>query len=88
MLHSSHLHKFSEDAKKSSDQPNEPPNAISARALDDNFASCLPMDIAGNNSPYRVIAQSGGWRLEPAVEFDVCENGVAVKYRFMAARSV
>lgn len=88
MLNSSHIHKFSEDAKQASDQPNKPPNAISARALDDNFQSCLPMDIAGNNAPYKVIAQRGGWRLEPAVVFDVCENGVPVKYRFMAQRSL
>lgn len=87
MLHASHLHKFVEDARKTSEDPNSPPNSISARALDDNFAACLPLSAAGNNSPYKVNAQKGGWRLEPTVEFDVCENGAPVKYRFMAQRS-
>jgi hypothetical protein len=85
-MNKSKLHKFADDAKKSSDKPNEPPNCISAKALDDNFAACVPVAHTGENAPYIVIQDKDGWRLDPTVDFDVCENGVLKKFRFFAMR--
>ena len=80
------MHSFAEDAKKESKDPNKPPNAISGKALDGNFRWCLPADLDGDNQPYKVVKESEGWKLEPTVVFDVCENGQPRRYRFFAAR--
>jgi len=78
------LHKFEDDAKADSDDPNKPPNCILAKDLDGNFAICFPRTLDGNNATYTVKAQKDGWELLPNVEFDVCENGQAVRYAFFA----
>jgi hypothetical protein len=80
------LHKFTEDAQKQSDNPAEPPNSISAKSLDMNFAMCAPMQSTGANQPYIVIQEESGWRLEPALEFQICENGELRRFRFFAQR--
>ena len=82
----SYMHSFLRDAQKQSENPNQPPNAISGTALDGNFAACLPLKLDGNNTPYKVKADSQGWLLQPTVVFDVCENGKARKYKFFAER--
>jgi hypothetical protein len=82
-----YLHSFAEDAKKESEKPGTAPNAISGSALDGNFAACLPIKTTGNNPPYTVKADKDGWRLEPTMLFDICENGVPVQYRFFAQRA-
>jgi len=81
-----YMHKFSEDAKKTSNKPGAPPNAISAGALDKNFRACLPVESTGTNEPYRVVADGDGWKLEGTYVFAVCENGQPRRYRFFAQR--
>jgi hypothetical protein len=81
-----YLHKFSEDARKTSTDPRQPPNAISAGALDKNFRACLPLETTGNNDPYKIMADENGWRLDGAVVFDVCENGTPRQFLFFARR--
>jgi hypothetical protein len=81
-----YMHKFSEDARKSSREPGEPPNAISAGALDKNFRACLPVESTGTNDPYKVVADADGWKLEGMLIFDVCENGQPRRYRFFAQK--
>jgi hypothetical protein len=81
-----YIHKFAEDARKTSRDPSQPPNAISTGALDKNFRACLPVESTGNNEPYKVIADDAGWRLEGALVFDVCENGQPRRYRFFAQK--
>ena len=81
------LHKFSEDAMKTSTDPSEPPNVISAKSLDGNFAMCAPLQTTGANQPYVVIQEESGWRLEPTMEFQICENGELRRYRFFAQRT-
>lgn len=81
-----YMHKFSEDARKTSRQPGSPPNAISAGALDKNFRACLPLESTGDNMPYTVVADGDGWKLEGALVFDVCENGQPRRYRFFAQK--
>jgi hypothetical protein len=78
------LHKFADDARKASERPNDPPNAISAKALDGNFKACSPIAMTGQNQPYKVMDSKDGWRLDPLVDFLVCENGQPKRYRFMA----
>lgn len=80
------LHKFVDDARASSTDPNKPPNSISAKALDGNFAACQPLQNTGTNAPYTVRQTPDGWQLEPAVEFLVCENGQPRRFRFFAQR--
>lgn len=82
----SYMHKFSEDARKTSTSPGSAPNAISAGALDKNFRACLPLESTGNNMPYIVVADDSGWTLEGTFIFDVCENGQPRPYRFFAQR--
>lgn len=73
---------------RSSDDPKQPPNVISAKALDANFTACQPLqNTSGNNLPYTAITGKDGWRLSGAFLFDVCENGTAVQYRFFAERA-
>jgi hypothetical protein len=81
-----YLHKFSDDARKSSKDPSQAPNAISAGALDKNFRACLPLETTGNNEPYKVIADENGWRLDGTLVFDVCENGQPRKFVFFARK--
>jgi hypothetical protein len=81
------LHRFKDDAKKSSKDPNQPPNCIRASDLDKNFQACYPLEKStGSNLPYKAITGESGWRLEGVALFDVCENGVATQYRFFAER--
>lgn len=79
------LEKFSDDLK-GGDDPNSPPCVISAGKLDRNFARCSPIKQDGNAAPYKVDQTDEGWKLLPAVAFDVCENGQPVKYNFIAQR--
>jgi hypothetical protein len=69
------MHLFADDARRSSRNPLEPPNVISAKALDKNFRACLPVDRTGSNAPYKIIADEQGWKIEPVLILDVCENG-------------
>jgi hypothetical protein len=80
------MHSFEEDSKKTSRDPKQAPNSISGKAMDKNFRACLPTETTGNNQPYKVKADNGGWQLEPTLEFDICENGQPRRYRFMAQR--
>jgi hypothetical protein len=79
------LEKFKDDLKGGND-PNAAPSVISAGKLDRNFARCSPLKQDGNAAPYKVDQTNDGWKLLPGVAFDVCENGKAVKYNFMAQR--
>jgi hypothetical protein len=81
-----YMHSFASDARKASNNPSQPPNAISGGALDKNFRSCLPLESTGSNEPYKVIADENGWRLDGTMVFDVCENGQPRKYRFFAQK--
>ena len=81
-----YLHSFEADARKSSDSPNQPPNAISGRALDGNFLACLPLKQDGSNAAYKIKASKSGWLLQPTMIFDVCENGQPRKYKFFAEK--
>jgi len=80
------LHKFTQDAKQASTDPAQPPNSISAKALDGNFMACSPMLPSGTNQPYKVLQEKEGWRLEPTIDFLICENGRPRRYRFFAMR--
>jgi hypothetical protein len=80
------LHKFADDARKSSDKPLAPPNAISAKALDGNFTACSPLKATGPNRPYIVRQTKDGWELDPTVDFLICENGQPRRYRFFAQK--
>lgn len=82
------MHRFGDDAKKSSSDPNQPPNVIRAGKLDGNFKACLPMPQDGPNPAYKIIANEHGWRLEGGTVFDVCENGKLVQYRLFGNRIV
>lgn len=63
------------------------PRTISATHLDHNFASCCPKPLKGNSGDaYRISYENGGWTMEPVVQFDVCEDGKPVKYRFVAKK--
>lgn len=74
------LHKFVEDAKRDPKQP------LHAGALDKNFRAVNPLQQEGNNAPYKVTQDESGWKLEPTLVFDVCENGKLVKYHFFGKR--
>lgn len=76
-----YMHSFDEDAQKDSKDPNEPPNCISGRSLDKNFSACLPISDDGQNAPYKVKADEDGWKLEPVLTLDICENGVPRKIK-------
>jgi len=79
------LHEFK--SQLSGQDEKKPPYAIRAKDLDDNFSKCAPQMLDGNNHPYRVIrAANNNWRLEGTRIFDVCENGVPVKYRMFAEK--
>jgi hypothetical protein len=80
------MHSFAKDAQKDNKDPNKPPNVISGGSLDDNFRWCLPAELDGDNQPYKVTSESDGWRLEPTMVFDVCENGQPRRIRFFACR--
>lgn len=81
------LHSFSEMARGASRDPSKPPNSIPAKALDDNFATCLPASQPGGDRAYDArIIQGEGWELTPRVPLYVCENGKPVVYLFMARR--
>ncbi len=77
---------FAEQARKSSENPGSPPNAISGTQIDGNFRACLPVQGTGTNQPYKVKADKNGWMLEGGVVFDVCENGQPVQYRLFGQR--
>jgi hypothetical protein len=81
-----YLHIFADDARKRSRDPNEPPNAISAGALDKNFRACSPVEQIGNNVPYKVVADEKGWQLQPTLVFDVCENAKPVRVRLFGVK--
>jgi hypothetical protein len=82
----SYMHSFAKDAGQSSEEPGKPPNAISAGALDKNYLACLPIATDGNNANYRVDATAEGWKLEPTLVFDVCENGTPAKFMLFGRR--
>jgi len=79
------LEKFKDDLKGGND-PNAAPSVISAGKLDRNFARCSPVARDGNTAPYKVDKTDDGWKLLPAILFDVCEDGKAVKYKFIAEK--
>lgn len=79
------LHKFSEQL--SGTDTKAPPFVIRASQLDKNFGLCYPIDLDGDNHPYKVVRTSDqGYRLRGNKVFDVCENGKPVKYMFFAER--
>ena len=80
------LEKFSDDVKGGGNDPNSPPSVISAGKLDRNFTRCTPVPMDGNTAPYIVDKTDDGWKLLPAILFDVCENGQPIKYKFIAER--
>jgi hypothetical protein len=80
------LHKFTEDARKTSADPAQPPNVISAKDLDGNFTACSPLPATGANQPYKVLQEKDGWKLEPTLDFLICENGQPRRYRFFAQK--
>ena len=80
------MHSFTKDAQKSSTNAKEPPNVLRADKLDRNFEACLPKEMTGNNQPYKVKADEDGWKLEPELEIDVCENGQLKRYKFIGQK--
>jgi len=69
------------------DAVKRPPYAIKASDLDKNFELCHPLPVDGNNAGYTIDRSvDGGYRLRGQRIFDVCENGLAVQYRFFAER--
>ena len=81
-----YMHSFEEDAGKESTNPNEAPNCLSGSDLDKNFVACLPIEDDGPNAPYKVKADSDGWKLEPQLVVDICENGVPRKLRIFGVK--
>jgi hypothetical protein len=87
MMNNSLPHKFKAMAAQGGRDPRKPPHVIPADALDENFATCLPMEQPGEDRSYDIaISPKSGWRLFPRIPFDVCENGKPVTYLFMARR--
>ena len=83
------LHKFRDDlaAQTGEDAVKKPPFVIKAGDLDKNFALCFPIDLDGDNQPYRVIRSTPeGYRLRGNKVFDVCENGKPVRYMLFAEK--
>jgi hypothetical protein len=81
------LHSFAEMARATSRDPARPPNAIPAKALDENFSTCMPAIQSGGDRAYdTTIVPKQGWELRPRVPLYVCENGKPVVYLFMAQR--
>lgn len=66
----------------------DPPFALRASDLDNNFGLCYPRPVDGNNHPYRVDygGKKEGWTLVGTKIFDVCENGQPVRYQFFAKK--
>jgi len=83
------LKKFREmlAAGSGDDAVKKPPYTIKAGDLDKNFELCHPLPVDGNNAGYTIDRSvAGGYRLRGQRIFDVCENGLPVKYRFFAER--
>jgi hypothetical protein len=76
-----YMHSFADDAGKDSKDPNSPPNCIRGEDLDGNYAACLPIQDDGPNAPYKVEADSDGWKLKGQLVLDICENGRPRKIR-------
>jgi hypothetical protein len=63
----------------------KPPYVLRAKDLDHNFSYVHLKPADGNNSPYIIKRDDGGYTLEGNRTFPVCENGKAVSYRFFAS---
>jgi hypothetical protein len=80
-------HHFGEMAKRDSRRADQPPNAIPASALDENFQTCLPKTNEGFDRPYDItVDKSEGWTLRGRTPFMICENGKPAIYMFFATR--
>lgn len=86
------LHKFRDDLKnRPGPGSNAPPRTIRAKDLDENFkkVTVVRQSIVnvGLLPDYEMrYKKDGSELLFRAADFDVCENGVAVKYRLLGQR--
>jgi hypothetical protein len=62
------------------------PFGLKAGDLDHNFSFVCLKPTDGNNSPYRVRRDTGGYQIEANPVFDFCEKGKIVRYRMFASR--
>lgn len=81
-----YMHRFADDARAKSRDPLKPPNVISGEAMDKNYRACLPVIPEGTNPPYRVKADADGWRLEPTLTIQVCQDGRPAAFRIFGER--
>lgn len=86
------LHKFERDLQnRPGPGSNAPPRTIRAKDLDENFKkvtvvrqSILPVGV---QSDYEMrYKKDGSEIIFRAADFDICENGVPVKYRLLGQR--
>lgn len=74
-------------SRRNSNRADEPPNAIQAHTLDENFQTCLPKANDGYDRPYDIqVDKKEGWTLRGRIPFLVCENGQPATYLFFAQR--
>jgi hypothetical protein len=79
--------RFADQAARRGDpRSGGPPYQIRGADLDANFKKASPVSDTGNDTSYRVSESQDGWRLVGTKVFDVCENGIPLKYRFFAQR--
>ena len=76
------LRNFSHMQQAAADQP----FGLKAGDLDHNFSFVYLKPADGNNSPYRVRRDNGGYQIEANPVFDFCENGNPVRYQMFASR--
>lgn len=76
------LRNFSQMQQAAADQP----FGFKAGDLDHNFSFVYLKPTDGNNSPYRVRRDNGGYQIEANPVFDFCDNGSPVRYRIFASR--
>jgi len=86
------LHKFERDLRnRPGPGSNAPPRSIRAKDLDENYKKVTvvrPSEIpVGLQPDYEMrYKKDGSEVILRAAVFDVCENGVAVKYRLLGQR--
>lgn len=76
------LRNFSQMQQAATDQP----FGLKADDLDHNFSFVYLKPADGNNSPYRIRRDNGGYQIEANPVFDFCDNGSPVRYRIFASR--
>ena len=82
------LHIFERDlANKPGKGSMAPPRTIRAKDLDGNNKKLTLLPDKGETPVYTVKHEQDGTRLNfTTKEFDVCENGIAVKYKIPATK--